>query len=170
MYQRVYAKIALGTLFLAIHIQVSLAQLATLYSKKILATMPVFAKIDTLLQEESQRYVPEYAKKRNEVQTKIAIADSLYRVQPKSKQTDMALSAAEKAQSEWADFEKKIQQKLMDYRNLLLTPYYDKVNAAVKAVAQRLKYSQVLDIQTVNFVYIDPARDITEEVIKQLKQ
>lgn len=158
-----------GLVFLGVFISIGgSAQVATLDSKKILATMPVFAKIDTLVLEETQKYTQEYAKKRYATQILLGIADSLYKKAPKDKKTEEAVLAADKSQQEFTALEKTINQKLADYKNLILSPYYDKVNAAVKAVATRLKYSQVLDIQQVPFVYIDPSKDITEEVIKQL--
>jgi Skp family chaperone for outer membrane proteins len=59
--------------------------------------------------------------------------------------------------------------KIEDYKSLILSPYYDRINKAIKAVAQRLKLKQVIDIQSVALAYLDPTSDITEEVIKEMK-
>jgi Skp family chaperone for outer membrane proteins len=148
------------------------AQVATVDSKKIMATMPVFAKIDTLVQEEYEKYTAQYNQKLELAKKLTQKSDSI------SKQTnpaatassiEEALAEAKKAQDDFRAFEKKVQQKVTEYKSFILNPYYSKINAAVKEVAMRLKYKQVMDIQAVNFAYIDPLADITDLVIKAMK-
>lgn len=150
----------------------SQAQVATVDSKKIMATMPVFSQIDTLVQEETKKYVPDYKMKIEMTKKLIAKADSLITVTKNKKSLDGShpiLSEAQKAQQDFVSYEKKIQKKLEDYRSFILTPYYTKIDTAIKAVATKLKLKQVFDIQTTNFVFLDPGTDITDLVIREMK-
>lgn len=145
------------------------AQVATLDSKKIMATLPVFQKIDTLVQEESMKYSAEY---RSKLELAQKLSDSARRL-PESPKT-LGKSAqlaeqAEKAASDFKQYEQKVMKKIEEYKALILSPYYEKINKAIKAVALRLKYKQVMDIQSVSFAYLDPSADITEDVIKEMK-
>ena len=57
----------------------SQGQVATTDSKKVLGSQPVFAKIDTLVQAEQQKYVQDYNKKKYRTQILLGVADSLRR-------------------------------------------------------------------------------------------
>ena len=55
------------------------------------------------------------------------------------------------------------------YKQTLLKPQTDKVLNTIKVVAGRGKYQQVLDNSAINFLYVNPITDITDQVIKELK-
>ncbi|MFV0392238.1 MAG: OmpH family outer membrane protein [Paludibacteraceae bacterium] len=164
MYKKLFFVLALLSA-VALH-----AQVATINSQKVLASIPQVAKADTLAMQEQQRLSREYGKMRYETQLQIGVADSLYRVNPNDAVTKAAVEKAQKAQQDLAKYEQEANKKLADYRNVLLTPYIDKVNAAVKAVAIRLKYKQVIDMQAVPLAYASEDSDITDTVIKELKK
>ncbi len=145
------------------------AQLATVDSKSILESIPQVKKADTLLVQEQQRLSQEYQQLRYKTQIQLGVADSLYRLKPKDSNTLKEISKAKKMNEELAESEKKINKKLSDYYNVLMTPYFEKIDLAIQNVATRKKILQVIDIQKVAFVYISPLGDITEEVIKELK-
>lgn len=148
------------------------AQVATLDSKKIMATMPVFQKIDTLVQEESMKYSAEY---RSKLELTQKLSDSARRFSEslntsrKSQDFREVSEKAEKATADFKQYEQKVMKKIEEYKALILSPYYEKINKAIKAVALRLKYKQVMDIQSVSFAYLDPSADITEDVIKEMR-
>ena len=144
------------------------AQIATVDSKKVLQSVPAFAKIDTLIQEETQKYVQEFSKRRYRTQILLGVADSLQRLPAKNAGTEQAVETAQNAVKELQDYEAEANKKVGDYKELLIRPYLDKVNAAVKSVAVRLKYKQVMDVQQVPFVYTDSSTDITDAVIAAL--
>lgn len=145
------------------------AQLATVNSKTVLESIPQIKKADTLLAQEQQRLSQEYQQLRYKTQIQLGKADSLYRLKPKDSNTLQEISKAKKMNEELAESEKKINKKLSDYYNVLMTPYFEKIDLAIQNVATRKKILQVIDIQKVAFVYISPLGDITEEVIKELK-
>lgn len=146
------------------------AQVATINSQKVLASIPQVAKADTLVMQEQQRLSQEYNQMRYETQLQIGVADSLYRVKPNDATTKTAVEKAQKSRQDLGKYEQEANKKIADYRDVLLTPYIDQINGAIKAVAVRLKYKQVIDSQSVPFAYIDNSADITEEVIKELKK
>lgn len=146
------------------------AQVATINSQKILASIPQVAKADTLAMQEQQRLSQEFGKMRYETQLQISVADSLYRVKPNDAVTKAAVEKAQKAKQDLVQFEQDANKKIADFRSVLLTPYIDKVNSAVKAVAIRLKYKQVIDTQTVPLAYLSDDANITEAVIEELKK
>lgn len=145
------------------------AQLATLDSKKILSSIPEMAKLDTLVINETQKYSIEYEKKKIQVSKEYKIADSLYKLKPKEEATIKSIGKAQQSQKELQEYEVIASKKLTEYKNLLYKPYIEKVNSAIKIVAIRRKYQQVIDIWQVALAYLNPQADITEEVIKEIK-
>ncbi|MFV0471733.1 MAG: OmpH family outer membrane protein, partial [Paludibacteraceae bacterium] len=146
------------------------AQVATINSQKILASIPQAATADTLAMQEQLRLSQEYTKMMRETQQQLGIADSLYRTNPTNAATTSAVEKAQKAKQDLVQFEQDANKKIADFRSVLLTPYIDKVNSAVKAVAIRLKYKQVIDTQTVPLAYLSDDANITEAVIEELKK
>ena len=146
------------------------AQVATLDSQKILASMPQVQQADTLIKQEQQRLSQEYNKLRYTTQIQLGVADSLFQAQPKEATTTAAVEKAQQMNQELIEFEQTANKKLVDFQQVLMTPYYEKINAAIKKVAVRKKYTQVLDIQQVPLVYRDEKDDITQQVIEELKK
>jgi outer membrane protein len=63
-------------------------------------------------------------------------------------------------QKQGADAEKQLQQ----YQEKELAPMFQKLEAAVKAVAQQEKLDMVLDKRNAGLLYMDPKLDITDKV------
>lgn len=145
------------------------AQLAMLNGQKVMASMPAFAKTDSLIAKETAGYSAEYNKKQLVLNQLVKVADSLYKLDSKANATIKAVSDVQVADKELKTFADAANKKLADYKLLLQKPYIDKVMAAIKAVAVRGKYMQVLDIAAISVLYLNPLTDITDQVIKELK-
>ncbi len=155
-------------LSLAFGTSISNAQVAVINSQKVLASMPQVAKADTLVMQQRAQYVQELNKQIETVNKAAAYADSLYKTKPKDAATAKAIAEAQALNEAAKTYEQEANKKLEDYRNVMFTPYIDRTNAAIKAVAQRLKYKQVMDLQAVSMAWYDEATDITEAVIKEV--
>jgi Skp family chaperone for outer membrane proteins len=145
------------------------AQLAVVNSQKVLASVPAIAKTDTLIAKETAGYAAEYNKKQIVLNQLVKVADSLYKLDAKSTITSKAIADAQAADKDMKAYAETSNKKLAEYKQLLQKPYIDKVMAAIKAVALRLKYMQVIDSSSVGVLYLNPVTDITEQVIKELK-
>jgi Skp family chaperone for outer membrane proteins len=155
--------------FLSTVATASKAQVATVDSKKVFSSMPVFARIDTLVQTEADKYSQEYIKKKLKAQLLLTTIDSLKRL-PATEANGELTKRAQTAVQEFRDYEAGANKKIEEYKEILLKPYVDQVNRAIKITAKRLKYKQVLDVQQVSLAYIDVSGDITEAVIAELKK
>lgn len=131
--------------------------------------MSEFAKIDTLVAKETANYNVEYKKKQINLDQLIKVADSLYKLKAKSATTIKAIADAQSSDKDLKAYAEMANKKIIDYKLLLTKPYTDQVIAAIKLVATRAKYMQVLDSSSVNMLYLNPITDITEQVIKELK-
>ena len=147
----------------------SKAQLAVVNSQKVIASMKEFAKIDTLVAKETAGYTAEYNKKQATLNQLVKIADSLFKLDQKAEPTTKAIAQAQTADKDLKAYAEGANKKIADYKQLLTKPYTDKVMAVIKTVAIRGKYMQVIDSSTTNMLYLNPATDITEQVIKELK-
>ena len=145
------------------------AQIATIDSKKIVASIPEMAKLDTLVVQESEKYAKVLGEKNALAQQDYRVADSLYRVKPKDQTTKKAIEKANASQKDFQNYQTLANQKVVELKNLLYKPYLEKINSVILAVATRKKIMQVLDIQQVSMVFYSPLGDITDEVIKELK-
>jgi outer membrane protein len=65
-------------------------------------------------------------------------------------------------------FEQESQQKLMAKSEELLQPMQDKVNNAIKMVAQENGYAYILDISQGSVLYADPTTDVSALVKAKL--
>lgn len=145
------------------------AQLAVINSKKVLLSVAAFAKTDTLIAKETAGYAAEYAKKQGQLNGLVKLADSLYRLDPKAPNATKAIADAQTADKDLKAYAESSNKKITEYKQLLQQPYIDKVMDAIKVVAVRLKYMQVLDSSSLGLLYLNPLTDITEQVIKELK-
>lgn len=145
------------------------AQTATLDSKKIYASIPELVKIQDLIDKDRKEKEATINQKSQALKELEVTAVSLIEKDPKAKAAEEAKGKYEKLFVETNKLQKELSDKHNEYKNLLYKPYQDSINAAIKTVATRKKYMQVIDIQEVPLVYMDPASDMTEEVIKALK-
>ena len=147
----------------------SKAQLAVVNSQKVVASMGEFAKIDTLVAKETAGYAAEYNKKQAILNKLASQADSLYKIDAKGANTAKAVSEAQTADKDLKAFGEMANKKIAEYKQLLTKPYSEKVIEVIKNIAIRGKYMQVLDSSATSILYLNPATDITEQVIKELK-
>ena len=146
------------------------AQVATLDSKKVLASVPELVKLDTLIAKQQKDYQAEFSAKIKAAQIQKEIVEGLSKKNPNDVATKDAASKFEKLAKEAQEYQNDANKKLTDYKDLLYKPYLEKINNAVKTVAERRKFMQVIDIQSVSLVYLNSATDVTDEVIKELKK
>jgi Skp family chaperone for outer membrane proteins len=156
-------------IFISIFASLTHAQLGVLNSGKVQASMPVFAKIDTLIKLEQLKYQRELDSRQASIEPLVRAADSLYKLRPSDPKTQQLVQQAQKAFNEVKQFEQQANNKVLDYKNILLNPYLEKVNRAIKSTAQLKKLKQVIDVQQVPFAYVDESTDITNDVILLLK-
>lgn len=146
------------------------AQIAIVNSQKIISSMPVFQKIDTLINKEKNSYTSEFNKKQLLANGLLAVADSLYKVDKKAANTLKAIDDANAADKELKAYAEMANKKILEYKQLLEQPYIDKIMAVIKNIAITRKLMQVIEQRSIDLYYFNPTCDITEDVIKQLKQ
>lgn len=161
-------KTILITFILSAIIVKSHAQLAVLNSQKVMASIPAFAKTDTLIVKETARYTAEYNSKQQALNQLVKVADSLYKIDAKAAATTKAIADAQAFEKDLKAYADASNKKIAEFRNLVQKPYIDKIMAAIKVVAIRRKFMQVLDASN-SMLYVNPLSDITEDVIKELK-
>jgi outer membrane protein len=74
---------------------------------------------------------------------------------------------AEELEKKMREFEKKgadAEKQLSQFQEQQLAPMFQKLEAAVKSVAQQEKLDMVLDKRNAGLLYIDPKLDITDKV------
>lgn len=146
------------------------AQVAIVNSQKVITSMPVFKKLDTLVNNEKERYTLEYNKKQVIVNRSFAIADSLFKIDQKAGSTLKAINEAQAADKELKAFAETANKKVFEYKQFLEQPYIDKIMLAIKTIAVSKKLMMVVDEKTIGSFYINPIVDITNDVIKVLKK
>lgn len=80
------------------------------------------------------------------------------------KQQEDEVKKLEARQSEILKYEQEMQQKVMVKREELLKPIYDKVNAAIKSVAEEGGYQMIFDASTSILLYADDTVDVSDQV------
>lgn len=146
------------------------AQVATIDSRKVLAAVPEMATLDTLVAKEQKGYVDAITIKINDGKAQQTAIEEMAKKNPKDPLLKAANEKLEAMAKEIREYNEKSGKKLEEYKNLLYKPYIDKINSAIKNVADRRKLMQVLDIQAVNIAYLNPSADITDDVIKELEK
>lgn len=146
----------------------SKAQVATINVAKVMKSMPMLLKSDTLIEVERQRYIPALQQMINTYNSKAQYYDSIASIKSTT-EVKLEVSELKKLQDSILSYQKNAEEKIADYKQVLQQPYYEKIQKAIDNVAKRLKYKQVMDIGEVRFVYISPLSDITDLVIKEIK-
>jgi len=147
-----------------------ISQIAVINSKQVYQSIPQFVIADSLIHKEQQRLAQEYFKMKLKTQIQSGKADSLYRINPKDSATLGEIQLSQRMNLELVAFEKNANTQLDQFRDVMFTPYIDKVKMAVKTIADRLKYMQVIDISVLPMYYFNEKSDITTLVIKELKK
>jgi outer membrane protein len=109
----------------------------------------------TMFTKRGQEKVQELQAKYQELQRKQSTGE----IAPiKLEQESAALKLEEE---ELMEFEQNNQQKLISKSEELLKPVQDKVNAAIKAVADENGYQYIMDISGGSILYADPTADVS---------
>lgn len=158
------------SLFLLGNASKSFAQLATVNSSKVLSSIPEIKKMDSLVLNKQQSFAKAYNDKYDVTKRLLSIADSLQKISSTSAETVVATTKFKKAQKDLSKFEEEANKEVKEYSDSLMQPFYDRISTAIKVTAQNKSFKQVIDVQQVTFLYIDPTTDITEDVIVELKK
>lgn len=100
--------------------------------------------------------------KYDEYQNLPPMTDENYR-----KQKETEISALEE---EYLNLKKEISQKAQKKQDELLTPLFEKLGNVTQKIAQENGYTAIFDLSLSGFVYIDPALDITEQVLTEMNK
>jgi len=87
-------------------------------------------------------------------------------ISPKQLETEAAV--LEEEQKKIEEYDKTSYQKIEEKNNQLLTPIINKVNEAIKAVAEENGYTYVFDYSVGMILYADESTDITNMVKTKL--
>ncbi len=112
------------------------------------------------LQKKAQEMVEKFQADYAEVQRKVENGD----LSPKQQEEES--KRLETRQAELGQLEQDSYKQIQDKRNELLRPIYDRVNEAIKAVAEENGFLMIVD-QAV-LLYSDPSADATALVRKKL--
>ena len=118
--------------------------------------------LQTQLQKKGRDRVEQFQKKYADLSNK-AQAGELSPVQQ-----EQAAAELEKEQQEIANLEQDMVNQIQKKRNELLEPIYNRMNAAIEAVAKENGFTMIFD-QTV-LLYGDTTVDISEQVKAKLNQ
>lgn len=150
------------------------AQTGAINSKKVIAAMPAIKKIDSLTAKEQNRIQQEYATKAYPLQQLQQKAESLKELDKQGKLTATQKEELTKTVTAFQEQNKTLQQwgedaekNYQEYKATLYQPYLDKISAAIKEVAIAKKLKTVQEVTSL--LYVDPSADITEEVIKKVR-
>ncbi len=155
------------------------AQQAVVNVNKVLASVPALSKIDTLVAAEQSKYIKDLQVIKAAYDEQLKKTNALYKeatakLAPNAEfKPDAALqkeiTLLQGLEKSFNESQTSADKKIQDYKNVLYQPYIDKINAAIKAIATKKKFKQVVNLNNSGIVWFDPATDITEDVIKAIK-
>jgi outer membrane protein len=135
------------------------------HSAAILSEMPEVKAADSNLEtfqkkllEKGEGMVELLQKDYATIQQKIAAGE----LSPKQQEDEA--KKLESRQTEILKYEQEVQQKIMEKREELLKPIYDKVNQAIKDVAIEGGYQMIFDASTSILLYAEDNTDVSAQV------
>jgi len=138
-------------------------------SNALVAEMPdvkqADAKLETLqkqLQKQGQQKVQALQQKAQDLERKERQGE----IAPKKLQEEAEKLQAE--QLELQQFEQDMQRQVMQKRQELYKPIFDKVNAVIEEVAKEQNYTYIFDLSAGSILYADESRDVTSVVRQRL--
>ncbi len=165
----------LSVLLLCLFISIgnsTLAQLGVVNTRLITTSDYNFRKSDSLAILYRNQFAPKYNYLFNKYNTQLALVDSLKaipaNVTPATLST--ALDSLNSYSLQTQTYQQQSNIRIEEYRDRLNAPFANKIIDAIKAVATKRKLMQVVDVSTINFLYINPTADITNEVMDYLKR
>jgi len=138
-------------------------------SNALVAEMPEVkqadAKLETLqkqLQKQGQQKLQALQQKAQELERKERQGE----IAPKKLQAEAELLQAE--QLELQQFEQDMQRQVMQKRQELYQPIFDKVNTVIEEVAKEQDYTYIFDLSAGSILYADESTDVTAIVRERL--
>lgn len=142
---------------------------AVVNSALILSEMPDVANMRTnleafakTLQQKGQAMVTQYQNKETDAARKKEMGE----LSPTDEKR--IIKELEQQQAEILAFEKEMQEKLPQKEQELLQPILERVNDAIKLVAQEKGLKMILDVSSGAILYVDNAIDLSQEVKSKL--
>ncbi len=165
---RKFLKVALFVAAYFVFTQTTEAQkFGYINSGEILSALPEVKQADanleayqTQLQKSGQKLVDQFEADYKALQKKVENGE----LSPKQQEEEA--SKLQKRQNEIAQFQQDMAQKLEEKRNKLLKPIYDKVDAAIKAVAKEGGYQFIFEQGVL--LYADESQDVSAKVKAKL--
>lgn len=139
-------------------------------SALILSEMPEVKQADANLETLQKQLQKKYEKMVTDFQTKyqdLAKQQEEGKLSPKQIEEEGAKLRSE--EEKIAKFEKETQQQLIDKRQELLKPIYDKVNEAIKQVATEGGYQMIFDQSTSVILFADDTSNLNDVVKAKIK-
>ena len=134
-------------------------------SALILSEMPEVKQADANLETLQKQLQKQYEKMVTSFQDKYkALAQKEQRGELSPKEVEEEGAKLREEEKKIAQFEKDTQQQLLDKREELLKPIYDKVNDAIKAVAEEGGYQMIFDSSTAILLFAEDGADVSELV------
>lgn len=115
------------------------------------------------IKRKSEELGKPFAQKRQELAKQV----EEFQKQSSVMKEDAKKRKAEELEKKMQDFQKQgadAEKQLQQYQEQQLAPLFQKLEGAVKAVAQQEKLDMVLDKRNAGILYMDPKMDITDKV------
>lgn len=155
-----FLPLALGLLFSS---GISAQKIGHVDYGAILAAMPEVKKADTDIQTAREQYSKQAQNLEQKMQAKYADAQRMAEAGTLTPELEQKYTAEiQKMQDDLEKFAGKAEEELAKKREDLLKPILDKIEAAVKQVAQEKGFAYILDTSTL--LYMDGGTDITADV------
>lgn len=139
------------------------------HSAAILSEMPEVKQADANLETLQKQLQKQYEQKVTSFQTKYqAIAQKEQAGTLSPKQIEEEAAKLKKDEEDIAKFEQNTQKQLVEKRESLLKPIYDKVNTAIKDVAKEGGYQMIFDASTSILLYAEEGADVSSLVKAKL--
>ena len=157
-------KIAL-LLLLVLPMSLCAQKVAYFKSESIIPVMPEFAKAQKDIEAQRNQYEEEIKRYQEEFNKKFAAFQQEQKTLPQN-----ILERRQKELQELSDkviqFQQDAQQQLQKIYADMMTPIYEKMEKAVKAVGKSGSYTMVLDLNRTDIPYIDESqiKDITNDI------
>ncbi len=138
-------------------------------SNELVAEMPdvkqADAKLETLqkqLQKQGQQKLQALQQKAQDLERKERQGE----IAPKKLQEEAEKLQAE--QMELQQFEQDMQRQVMQKRQELYQPIFDKINTVIEEIAKEKEYTYIFDLSAGSILYADESKDITSMVRQRL--
>ena len=126
-------------------------------------------RVQDSIKQKSEALGKPFAQKRQDLTKEV----EEFQKQASVMKEDARKRKADELEKKMQDFQKQssdAEKQLAQYQEQQLAPLFQKLEAAVKAVAQQEKLDLVLDKRNAGLLYMDPKLDITDKVRSKFGQ